>query len=87
MLWGSDWDELLARDTSGLLLRRMEECVDGEYQNFKAKGGEVRPQGVLRQVSRTAGAGEGHVSDEELGKLRRGGPRSAKGLQRLSHAR
>ena len=39
VLWGSDWDELLQRDTSGLLLKRMEECVDGEYQNFKAKGG------------------------------------------------
>ena len=39
VLWGGDWDELLARDTSGLLLRRMEECVDGEFQNFKARGG------------------------------------------------
>ncbi len=36
VLWGSDWDELFARDTSGLLLKRMEECVDGDYQNFKA---------------------------------------------------
>ena len=39
VLWGSDWDDLFARDTSGLLLKRMEECVDGEYQNFKARGG------------------------------------------------
>ena len=39
VLWGSDWDELFARDHSGLLLKRMEECVDGEYQTFKAKGG------------------------------------------------
>ena len=39
VLWGGDWDELFARDTSGLLLKRMEECVDGEYQNFKARGG------------------------------------------------
>ncbi|MCE8051944.1 pyruvate dehydrogenase (acetyl-transferring), homodimeric type [Halomonas daqingensis] len=38
-LWGSGWDELLAKDTKGLLRQRMEECVDGEYQNFKVKGG------------------------------------------------
>ena len=39
VIWGAGWDHLLARDHSGLLLKRMEECVDGEYQNFKAKGG------------------------------------------------
>ncbi|MBV9406664.1 MAG: pyruvate dehydrogenase (acetyl-transferring), homodimeric type, partial [Acidobacteriaceae bacterium] len=39
VIWGRDWDDLLARDTTGLLLKRMEECVDGEYQNFKARGG------------------------------------------------
>jgi len=38
-LWGSGWDELLAKDTKGLLRKRMEECLDGEYQNFKVKGG------------------------------------------------
>jgi len=38
-LWGTGWDELLAKDTKGLLRKRMEECVDGEYQAFKAKGG------------------------------------------------
>ena len=39
VLWGSRWDPLLARDQKGLLKRLMEECVDGEYQNFKSKGG------------------------------------------------
>jgi pyruvate dehydrogenase E1 component len=38
-IWGSSWDPLIARDTSGLLLQRMEECVDGEYQDFKSKNG------------------------------------------------
>ena len=38
-LWGSGWDDLLARDRKGLLRKRMAECIDGEYQNFKAKGG------------------------------------------------
>ena len=32
VIWGSYWDPLIARDTSGLLYKRMEECVDGEYQ-------------------------------------------------------
>jgi len=39
VIWGSAWDELLARDTTGLLLQRMEECVDGQYQDFKSKNG------------------------------------------------
>ena len=39
MVWGSGWDPLLAADKSGLLLKRMEECVDGEYQDFKSKNG------------------------------------------------
>lgn len=39
VIWGSGWDQLLARDTKGLLLKRMEEVVDGEYQNYKAKDG------------------------------------------------
>ncbi len=39
VLWGSGWDRLLARDTNCLLHQRMMECVDGEYQNFKNKGG------------------------------------------------
>ena len=39
VIWGSDWDELFERDHTGLLQKRMEECVDGEYQAFKAKGG------------------------------------------------
>lgn len=39
VLWGSGWDRLLAKDTKGLLRKRMMECVDGEYQNFKNKGG------------------------------------------------
>jgi pyruvate dehydrogenase E1 component len=39
VIWGGDWDELFARDHTGLLLRRMEECVDGDFQTFKAKDG------------------------------------------------
>src|ERR1700723_1024440 len=39
VIWGSDWDALFERDHTGLLLRRMEECVDGDFQTFKAKDG------------------------------------------------
>ncbi|MDE2204685.1 MAG: pyruvate dehydrogenase (acetyl-transferring), homodimeric type, partial [Burkholderiaceae bacterium] len=39
VIWGSRWDQLLARDTKGLLMSRMMECVDGEYQTFKSKNG------------------------------------------------
>src|SRR6195952_365706 len=39
VIWGSDWDELFAKDQSGMLLKRMEECVDGDFQTFKAKDG------------------------------------------------
>ena len=39
VIWGSGWDKLIAADKSGLLLKRMEECVDGEYQDFKSKNG------------------------------------------------
>jgi pyruvate dehydrogenase E1 component len=39
VIWGSDWDSLFERDHTGLLLRRMEECVDGDFQTFKAKDG------------------------------------------------
>ena len=40
VIWGSYWDQLLNKDKTGLLIKRMNECVDGEYQAFKAKGGE-----------------------------------------------
>src|SRR5687767_13662759 len=39
VIWGVGWDRLIARDSTGLLLQRMEECVDGEYQDFKSKDG------------------------------------------------
>ena len=39
VIWGTHWDALLARDKKGILMRRMMECVDGEYQTFKSKDG------------------------------------------------
>jgi pyruvate dehydrogenase E1 component len=72
VIWGSYWDPLLARDKSGLLLKRMEECVDGEYQTFKSKDGAyVREHFFgkypeLREMVST-------MSDEDIWRLNRGG--------------
>ncbi len=72
VVWGSDWDKLFARDKTGILLKRMEEAVDGEYQSYKAKGGEYirreffgRYPELLQLVS--------DMSDDELHRLSRGG--------------
>ncbi|AEJ01705.1 2-oxo-acid dehydrogenase E1 subunit, homodimeric type [Nitrosomonas sp. Is79A3] len=72
VIWGSYWDPLLARDTKGLLQKRMMECVDGEYQNFKARDGAyVRehffgkyPE-LLEMVA--------NMSDDDIWRLNRGG--------------
>jgi pyruvate dehydrogenase E1 component len=72
VMWGSDWDELFARDTSGLLLKRMEECVDGEYQNFKARGGAYVRKEFFGKYPELLKLVE-DKTDEQLGALRRGG--------------
>jgi pyruvate dehydrogenase E1 component len=72
VIWGGDWDPLFARDTSGLLLKRMEECVDGEYQNFKAKGGAyIRKEffGKYPELLELVA----DMSDDEIYRLHRGG--------------
>jgi len=72
VMWGCDWDRLFARDKSGLLVKRLSEAVDGEYQTYKVKGGEyIRREffgkypELLEMVS--------DMSDEELHRLTRGG--------------
>ena len=72
VIWGSDWDSLLARDRSGLLLKRMEECVDGEYQAFKAKGGAYTREHFFGKYPETLEL-VADMSDEQIGNLHRGG--------------
>ena len=72
VLWGGNWDDLLARDTTGLLIKRMGECVDGEYQNFKAKGGAYVRKEFFGKYPELLKLVE-HMSDQEVGNLRRGG--------------
>jgi pyruvate dehydrogenase E1 component len=72
VIWGSRWDPLLANDTSGALRRTMEECVDGEYQNFKAKGGAYTREHFFGRDP-TLKAMVANMSDEEIWRLNRGG--------------
>ena len=77
VLWGEGWDRLLLKDRSGLLIKRMEECVDGEYQKFKAKGGAyVRNEFFGKYPELTALVAD--MTDEEIAALPRGGHDSSK---------
>jgi len=72
VIWGSYWDSLLAKDKSGLLVKRMNECVDGEYQAFKAKGGAyVREKffGKYPELKDLVST----MTDRDVWKLNRGG--------------
>ena len=72
VLWGSDWDALLNKDKSGLLIKRFEEVVDGELQSYKARGGDyIRREffGKYPELLKLVA----DMSDEELHRLTRGG--------------
>src|SRR5690242_18019808 len=72
VIWGSSWDPLIARDTSGILLKRMEECVDGEYQDLKSKDGAyVREHFFGKYPELRAMVAD--MSDEDIWNLVRGG--------------
>ena len=72
VIWGDDWDPLLAKDENGLLMRRMDEVVDGQYQKYSVESGDyirrdffgIHPE-LLKMVE--------HLSDDQLQKMRRGG--------------
>src|ERR1700688_4699402 len=72
VLWGSRWDPLLARDTKGLLRRVMDECIDGEYQNFKAKGGAYTREHFFGKFPELK-ARVANMSDDEICRVSRGG--------------
>jgi len=72
VLWGSGWDALLAKDKSGKLLQRMEECVDGEYQDFKSKSGAYVREHFFGKYDETR-ALVADMSDDEIWGLTRGG--------------
>ncbi len=72
VIWGSYWDALIARDTSGKLLQLMNETVDGEYQNCKAKGGKYTRENFFNKYPETA-ALVANMSDADIWRLNRGG--------------
>jgi pyruvate dehydrogenase E1 component len=72
VIWGTGWDRLIAKDTTGILLKRMEECVDGEYQDFKSKNGAyVREHFFGKYPELHAMVAD--LSDDEVWALTRGG--------------
>ncbi|MHB2150578.1 pyruvate dehydrogenase (acetyl-transferring), homodimeric type [Calditrichota bacterium LG25] len=72
VIWGSDWDALLAKDKDGLLVKRMGEVVDGEYQNYVVRGGAYLRKHFWGKYPQLLKLVE-HLSDEQLAKLRLGG--------------
>ena len=72
LLWGSYWDPLIARDTSGVLKKLMMETVDGEYQNCKAFGGKYTRDNFFGKYPETA-AMVANLSDDDIWRLNRGG--------------
>jgi pyruvate dehydrogenase E1 component len=72
VIWGREWDDLLARDVEGVLVNKMNDTVDGEFQKYSVAGGAyIRehffgPDPRLRRLV-------DHLSDDELARLRRGG--------------
>jgi len=72
LLWASDWDPLFARDEDGVLLKRLHETVDGEFQTYAATDGRFNREHFfnkypeLRQII-------AHMSDADIDRLRRGG--------------
>jgi pyruvate dehydrogenase E1 component len=72
VIWGSGWDPLLRRDTTGLLLKRMEEAVDGEYQDFKSKNGAYVRQHFFGKYPELLDL-VADLSDDQIWALARGG--------------
>ncbi|MBT6022093.1 MAG: pyruvate dehydrogenase (acetyl-transferring), homodimeric type, partial [Candidatus Thioglobus sp.] len=72
VVWGGKWDELFAKDTNGLLKKRMEEVVDGEYQAYKAKDGAYVREHFFGKYPELLAMVE-HMTDDEIYRLDRGG--------------
>ena len=72
VIWGSEWDELLRNDKSGLLLKRMEETVDGEYQKYSVEPGSYIRKHFFGKYPELLTL-VNHLTDEQLRKMYRGG--------------
>jgi pyruvate dehydrogenase E1 component len=72
VIWAREWDELLARDTDGLLVEKMNNTLDGEFQKYSVAGGAYIREHFFGPEPRLRKLVE-HLSDDDLAKLRRGG--------------
>jgi pyruvate dehydrogenase E1 component len=72
LLWGSDWDDLFARDKNGAILQRLEETVDGELQTYGAQGGAYNRERFFSKTEELSNL-VSHLSDEQIDGLTRGG--------------
>ena len=72
VIWGTNWDPLLAADKGGHLVRRMNESIDGEYQRYKARDGAFVKSNFFGPGPELQALVE-HMSDDEVWALRRGG--------------
>ncbi|WP_308220910.1 pyruvate dehydrogenase (acetyl-transferring), homodimeric type [Micromonospora phytophila] len=72
VVWGREWDPLLARDTDGALVNLMNTTPDGDYQTYKAESGEYVREHFFGRDPRTRKMVE-HLSDDEIWNLKRGG--------------
>jgi len=72
VVWGRLWDPLFANDSQGLMQQRMNEVVDGEYQNYKAKGGGYTREHFFGKYPELAAMVD-KLSDDDIMRLNRGG--------------
>jgi pyruvate dehydrogenase E1 component len=72
LVWGSDWDGLFARDTTGALVRAFAKTVDGQFQTFAAKDGRYNREHFFGQDPALAALAQG-LTDEQIDRLKRGG--------------
>jgi len=72
VIWGSNWDPLIAADKTGILRKRMEECVDGEYQDFKSKNGAYVREHFFGKYPELLDMVK-DMTDDEIWALTRGG--------------
>ena len=72
LVWGSDWDGLFARDTTGALTRAFANTVDGQMQTFAAKDGRYNRDTFFGQNDELARLAQG-MTDEQIDRLKRGG--------------
>jgi len=77
VIWGSDWDKLIAADKSGLLLKRMEEALDGDYQKYSVEPGSYTRRHFFGKYPELLQL-VNHLTDDQIRKLLRGGHDSRK---------